>query len=168
MSALFSYHGRLYPQYIREGNAMQFIEPVAKKFCIGRGVDVGGGKWPLPWAEAVVDQGAGGGSALEIPAIDGGWDFVFSSHCLEHLDDPIRALEHWKLRLRPEGVLFLYLPHPHMEYWRPENCRKHKHLFHPNDTSAMLRRLGFLNVLHSERDLAWSFSVVAFNPREQA
>jgi len=93
----------------------------------------------------------------------GAWDYVFSSHCLEHLVNPVAALEHWKTRIRPGGVLLLYLPHPEMKYWRPENCRKHLHLFRPADIAEMLLTLGFVNVIHSERDMAWSFAVVGFN-----
>ena len=55
MTELFYYGGAMYPDYIRRGNAMQFIEPVARQFCTGRGLDIGGGKWPLPGA-ILVDQ----------------------------------------------------------------------------------------------------------------
>jgi len=93
---------------------------------------------------------------------EGIFDYAFSSHLLEHLADPVAAIEHWKTRLRAGGVLFLYLPHPEMTYWRPQNCRKHLHIFHPADIAEMLRDLGFVDVLHGERDLAWSFPVVGF------
>ena len=158
--SVFEYRGTLYPEYLRHGNAMQFIAPVAMKFCKGKGVDVGAGSWPLPGAISV--DRAPGHDALHIPGLAEGWDFVFSSHCLEHLEDPVAALEHWKDNLRPGGVLFLYLPHPDMEYWRPQNCRKHRHLFWPKDVAAMLRDLGFVDVIHGERDIVWSFAVVAF------
>lgn len=155
---LFTYRGELYPDYIRRGNAMRFIEPVARQFCDGRGFDVGAGKWALPGAIAV-DVGEPGVDAYHLPEGDE-LDYIFSSHCLEHLEDPVRALESWRCRLRIGGVLFLYLPHPDMKYWRPENCLKHKHLFYPADVAEMLRTLGFANVIHSERDLVWSFAVV--------
>ena len=80
------------------------------------------------------------------------------------MPDYIAAIEHWKTRIRPGGVLFLYLPHPDMRYWRPESCRKHRHLFYPADMAETLEALGFVNVLHSERDLMWSFAVVGFVP----
>jgi SAM-dependent methyltransferase len=67
--------------------------------------------------------------AMELP--HGPFDFLFSSHCLEHIHNPVAALEHWKTRLRPGGVLFLYLPHPDMTYWKPQNCRKHLHSWAP-------------------------------------
>lgn len=160
MSAVFEYRGSLYPDYIRNGNACQFIAPTALQFCKGHGLDVGAGRWPLPGAQPI--DVAHGGDAMAIP--DGQWDFVFSSHCLEHLPNPVAALEHWKSRIKPGGVLFLYLPHPAMRYWRPQFCRKHLHVFHPEDVADMLRDLGFVNVLHGERDLAWSFAVVGFKP----
>lgn len=165
MSERFRYRGELYPEYLKHGNAVQFIAPTAAHFCQGRGVDVGAGKWPL--AGAVPVDVASGGSALDLPTgpePGGCWDYVFSSHCLEHLPNPVAAVEHWLARLRPGGTLFLYLPHPDMRYWRPENCRKHLHLFHPEDVAAMLASLGCVDVMRGERDLAWSFAVVGFKP----
>ena len=158
MSALFEYRGAKYPEYLKHGNAMQYIAPVAAQFCRGHGLDVGAGKWPLPGAQPV--EHANGGDALALP--EGAFDFVFSSHCLEHLADPVAALEHWRSRLRPGGVLFLYLPHPDMRYWRPQLCRKHRHIFWPRDTAEMLTDLGFVDVIFGERDLAWSFAVVGW------
>ncbi len=93
---------------------------------------------------------------------EGEWDYVFSSHGLEHLPNYVAALEHWKTRIRAGGVLFLYLPSEDMEYWRPQHCRKHLHSFRPEQIAQLLRDLGFVNVLHSERDLAWSFAVVGW------
>src|SRR5690606_29260652 len=95
-------------------------------------------------------------------ATAGLWDYVFSSHCLEHLVNPIAALEHWKSKLKPGGVLFLYLPHPDMRYWLPQNCRKHLHTWKPEEMAQILRDLGFANVIHSERDIAWGFTVIGF------
>jgi SAM-dependent methyltransferase len=157
---LFCYHGGVFPDYLKEGNAMQFIAPTAAKFCQGRGLDIGAGRWPLPGAQPV--ELSEGRDANGLP--DGEWDYIFSSHCLEHLVNPVAALEHWKVHLRPGGVLFLYLPSPDMPYWRPWHCRKHLHLFRPADVVEMLRALGFVEVIHGERDLAWSFAVVGWNP----
>lgn len=159
---IFQYRGAQYPEYIRHGNACQFIAPAALHFCKGNGLDVGSGKWPLPGAIAVDLQN--GGDAMRLPA--GQNDFIFSSHCLEHLKNPIAALEHWKTRLKPGGVLFLYLPHPDMEYWLPQNNRKHLHVWQPREMERMLRDLGFVNTIRSERDLIWSFAVVGFAPSD--
>lgn len=162
MSALFSYRGALYPEYLKHGNGMQHIATTALHFCKGRGLDVGAGKWPLPGAEPI-DSGKWHAADF-LPGKE--WDYIFSSHCLEHLPNPVAAIEHWRAKLRAGGTLFLYLPHPDMEYWRPQNCRKHLHLFWPKDMAETLRDLGFVDVIHSERDLMWSFAVVGFKPPE--
>lgn len=155
---IFEYKGRLYPEYLKHGGACHFIAPVALHYCRGEGLDVGCGRWPLEGAIGVDLKD--GGDALALP--EGPYDFVFSSHCLEHLVDPVAALEHWKTRLKPGAPLFLYLPHPDMEYWLPQNCRKHLHSWRPEAIAKLLTDLGFVGVLASERDLVWSFAVVGF------
>lgn len=157
---IFEYKGALYPEYIRNGNACEHIAVTASHFCKGRGLDIGAGSWPLPGARPV--ELRDGGDAMALP--DEKFDFIFSSHCLEHLVNPVAALEHWRTRLVSGGVLFLHLPHPAMRYWQPQNCRKHLHSWHPADMATMLVDLGFERVIHSERDLYWSFSVVGFAP----
>ncbi len=42
---------------------------------------------------------------------DESYDFVLSSHCLEHLADPLGGLAEWMRVLRPAGVLALVVPH---------------------------------------------------------
>jgi len=163
MTDIFEYKGDLYPGYLREGNAMQFIAPTAAKFCQGNGLDVGAGPWPFAGAQAV--ELRNGGDAMNLPS--GEFDYIVSSHCLEHLIDPVAAIEHWRTRLKLGGVLFLYLPHPSQKYWRPQNCRKHRHMFYPDDMAEMLRDLGFVNVIFGERDLNWSFACVGFNGEKQ-
>ena len=56
-------------------------------------------------------------------------DYIFSSHCLEHLDSWVEALDYWIEKLRRGGDLFLYLPDYSQEYWRAWNNRKHKNIF---------------------------------------
>jgi SAM-dependent methyltransferase len=155
---IFEYKGSLYPEYLRNGNACQFIVPVAQQFCKGRGLDVGAGKWPFPGSIPV--ELKDGGDAMALPA--GEFDYLFSSHCLEHLPNPVAALEHWKTKIKPGGALFLYLPSPEQKYWLPQNCRKHLHSWWPSQMQQLVEDIGFRNVIRSERDMAWSFSVVGF------
>lgn len=42
---------------------------------------------------------------------DGAYDFVLSSHVLEHLANPIKAVLEWKRVVRPGGCLVLVVPH---------------------------------------------------------
>lgn len=160
MSGLYSYKGKLYPDYLKSGNAMRFIEPVAREFCKGYGIDIGSGNNPLPGA---IDWDLNDGLSaynIAIPDVDEKYSYIFSSHCLEHLKDPIGVLEYWKTMLR--GVLFLYLPHPDMEYWLPQNNRKHLHSWYPEDMEKILVDIGYQDVLVSERDMAWSFAAVGY------
>lgn len=155
---IFEYAGAMFPDYVKMGNAAQFIIPTAHHFCKGRGLDIGSSEWGFPGATPIdLKRGT---DAMALP--EGQFDYIFSSHCLEHLVNPVEALEHWKTRIKPGGVLFLYLPHPDMTYWRPQHCRKHLHQWWPKDMAQMVSDLGFKNVIHSERDLAWSFSLVGW------
>ena len=155
---VFEYRGVEYPSYIRDGNAACFIAPVAAHFCNGTGYDVGSGKWPVQIEAVTIGVDIlNGGNAMQLPGRV--VDFVFSSHCLEHLDDPIAALKHWMSRIRNEGTLFLYLPHPDMEYWRPENNLKHRHIWYPERMEEIFLALGLRHVVRSERDGYWSFFI---------
>ena len=153
--ALYCYEGALYPTYLLNGDACRFIIPTASHFCKGSGLDVGAGKWPFPGATSIdLDNG---GDAMALPV--GEFDYIVSSHCLEHLIDPVSALLHWQTRLKRGGVLFLYLPHCDMQYWQSTRNRKHLHEWQPAQMARMLRDIGFVDVIHGERDLAWSFAV---------
>lgn len=156
---LFSYKGKLYPNHIKQGNACKFIEPFALPFCKGEGLDIGGyAESILPGATPINVRLREEWDAYTLP--DKKYDYIFSSHTLEHLPDYIKALQYWTEHLKPRGVLFLYLPHPDMEYWLPQNDRKHLHVFYPQAMEKVLRDLGFEYVLWSECDFYWSFVVV--------
>ena len=156
---IFYYKGELYPEYIKHGNANAFIEPFAKEFCKGKGLDIGGiNGFEFPGAKYINILNDDGYNAYNLP--DEKYDYIFSSHTLEHLHDYVKALEYWKKHLVENGVLFLYLPHLNMEYWLPQNNRKHLHIFYPDSIHKLLEDLGFKYVLHSERDLYWSFAVI--------
>jgi SAM-dependent methyltransferase len=105
--------------------------------------------------------------ALELPKPPHGWgeywDYIFSSHCLEHLPNWVEALDYWHTRLRVGGVVFLYLPDHSQTYWRPWNNRKHIHCLTPEivgnyflDQPEM-----WTNVFISGVDLNNSFTIIA-------
>jgi len=168
---IFEYKGKMYPEVIRNGDAVAYIERMALEFCRGDGLDIGATKeWRLQGARGVNPDFFDEFDAMNLPP--GKIDFIFSSHCLEHLKDPIGALMLWRDKLK-EGrangwvydrakVLFLYLPHPDMEYWLPQNNRKHLHSWSPDQMRKILVDLGFSDVISSERDLYWSFAVVGW------
>lgn len=89
-------------------------------------------------------------------------DFIFSSHCLEHISDWVSELEMWCDCLRPGGRIMLYLPHRECVYWRPWEMptKRHVNCLHPEDVQETLESCGIENVFVSGMDLAYSFCVL--------
>lgn len=87
-------------------------------YFVGDGIDIGGGydglenyarlfprirsvkNWDLPDGDAQLMAG--------VP--DALYDFVHSSHCLEHMRDPYEALRNWWRILKPGGHLIVMVP----------------------------------------------------------
>ncbi len=149
-----------YPGYLHRGEAAAFCLYHAKRFCSGVGVDVGAGRWPFPGARAIEDNPEENAYRLKAP--DGSQDFVFSSHCLEHLANWQGALLEWRRVLKPGGVLYLYLPHPACRMWRPDVLHHHVWQPEPDTLSLHLAGIGF-EILDSSDfpDAYLSFFVVA-------
>ena len=129
---------------LEKGNAKQFIEKLALKYCKGKGIDVGGGKWPLNGAISIDLQNGQNANRLNIASES--QDYVFSSHCLEHNDNYyIILLEMYRV-LKPEGILFIYLPHPDYLPWRKENLGAHKQNIYPEDITKTLKVMGLKEI----------------------
>jgi len=60
--------------------------------------------------EAWEQQGYRIGKAHELPVEDGTLDFIFSSHVLEHLYNPLGHFAHWKRKLKPGGLVLGVVP----------------------------------------------------------
>jgi SAM-dependent methyltransferase len=148
-----------YPLFQSEGYASQFAIPYAKHFCKGIGIDVGCNReeWKFPGAIAI-DPAINGFDALNFPHRD--LDYVFSSHCLEHIPNWVAVLDYWTDSLKKGGVLFLYLPDYSQTYWRPWNNRKHCNIFSPEIIHDYMNNAGYKNVFKSGVDLNNSFMVV--------
>lgn len=154
------YKNKIYPKFQDEGNASQFAIPFAKHFCDGVGYDIGCNRldWAFPGAMAIDLLFDDEWEAYNLP--DTKVDYVYSSHCLEHLPDWVKALDYWTSKLKDGGTLFLYLPHYKQEYWRPWNNRKHVHIFTPEILKDYLYDRGYTNIFVSDKDLNDSFMVV--------
>ena len=127
------------------GGAGHAIFREAPKLCQGQGIDVGAGLWPLPGSIPVdVWRGLGMGRSV-MGFEDGSLDYVFSSHCLEHIENWREALGEWVRKLKPSGIIFLYLPHPDCAIWHPGSPfvgNGHKWIPTPTIIKQKLEELG--------------------------
>lgn len=81
-----------------------------EKYCRGKGLDIGyGGDKLIPGID-VWDFEHGDAQYLKgIP--DGKYDFVYSSHVLEHVENAEITLKNWFRVLKKGGYLLIYIPH---------------------------------------------------------
>lgn len=146
-----------YPKFQSQGNASEFAIPFALKVCKGIGYDIGCMKkeWALPNSIPIDINFDDEFDANSLP--HKGVDFIFSSHCLEHISDWVNTMNYWYEVLNKNGVLFLYLPDYSQEYWRPWNNRKHVNAFTPILIKDYMISRGYKNVFVSGIDLNNSF-----------
>jgi len=89
-----------------------------RRYFVGYGLDVGGGQDCLalfvelfPLIRNVINYDAPQGDAQTLANVDDdSFDFLFSSHCLEHMRDPAEALSNWIRVVRPGGHLVVAVP----------------------------------------------------------
>ena len=90
---------------------------VDKIFC-GKGIDIGAGKdslnkdsiYPNITSCDSFDVGDGDAQFINRYKSENSYDFVYSSHCLEHLDNPYVGLQNWFSLIKPRGYLVLSVP----------------------------------------------------------
>lgn len=105
-----------------------------ERYCKGRGLDIGYGGdlicsnaqgWDIEDGDAMLLEGVN----------DGSFDFVYSSHTLEHMKDLNVALKNWWRVVKPEGYLILYVPHRDLYEKKTDLPSRwnvdHKHYFLP-------------------------------------
>lgn len=130
------------------------------RYCQGKGLDIGYGGdlvcanaqgWDVEHGDAMYLEGLA----------DASFDFVYSSHTLEHMKDLDIALKNWWRVLRSGGYLLLYVPHRELyekkcdlpSRWNVD----HKHYFLPESDeppvtvgllSQLQRSLGRFELVH--------------------
>ena len=90
----------------------------ATRYFVGHGIDVGGGYDSLalfvelfPLIRNVVIYDSPQGDAQKLANVDNeSFDFLFSSHCLEHVYDATEALSNWIRVVRRGGHLVISVP----------------------------------------------------------
>lgn len=79
-------------------------------YCQGNGLDIGyGGDLLAPNCRGYDIED---GNAQNLEGIENeSYDFVYSSHTLEHMPDVVEALVNWWRVVKPGGFLIMYIPH---------------------------------------------------------
>ena len=90
----------------------------SSRYFVGYGIDIGGGRDSLknqitkfPAIKSIRNWDMADGDAQYLAGVDNSsFDFIYSSHCLEHLTDPSEAIKNWLRVLRPGGYLIVTVP----------------------------------------------------------
>ena len=96
-------------QESRKALSRRVREGYFEKYLVGDGIDIGCGDDPVTPHCMRWDREQG--DAQTLPGLlPESFDWVYSSHCLEDLPDPQRALLRWWEVLRPGGYLLVVVP----------------------------------------------------------
>ena len=103
--------GRKYiPGETSKAKQRRIDEGFFEKYCQGKGIDIGCGFNKL--TEDCARWDFEHGDAQYLKGIDDcQFDYVYSSHTLEHVDNAAITLQNWWRILKPGGFLILYIPH---------------------------------------------------------
>ncbi|AWW49653.1 methyltransferase domain-containing protein [Polynucleobacter paneuropaeus] len=118
------------------------------RFFVGNGIDIGAGEDSLAQQltrftkiKSVRSWDVYDGDAQYLEGVlDDQFDFVYSSHCLEDLENPLEALKNWLRVTKPGGFLIVSVPDEDM----------YEHGIWPSIHNA---------------DHSWSFTISKSNPR---
>lgn len=158
---IIEHESKIYPAFQSTGFAARFAFPFAKEMLFGKGLDIGCNRkeWAFPGAKMIDIEIDDEWDAFHLP--DEEYDYIFSSHCLEHLTDWVGALNYWNTRLRVGGIMFLYLPHYSQTYWRPWNNQKHVNILEPKHLNDYFKNKHYKNIITTGSDLNNSFYAIA-------
>lgn len=101
-----------------KANRRRVCDPFWQRVFVGRGIDIGAGddpvvregRWPNVMSCEDFDCGQGDANYMLRYCEPAAYDFVYSSHCLEHLYDPHRAIREWWALVKPGGHLVVVVP----------------------------------------------------------
>lgn len=114
------------------------------RYFKGQGIDIGAGNDGLsnymefmPLVKSIYDWDVGDGDAQYLDGVeDNSFDFIHSSHCLEHLHDPVIAIGNWLRVLKLGGYMVVTIPDMDLYeqgIWPSNKNSDHKHMFTLNN-----------------------------------
>lgn len=87
----------------------RYFGVLEKKVFQGKGIDIGCGSDPI-FPEADCFDVADGDANEICRYVKKQYDFVFSSHCLEHMKNPFHAIQQWWNLVKENGYLYIVIP----------------------------------------------------------
>jgi SAM-dependent methyltransferase len=151
-----------------------------RDYLKGNGLDIGCGPDPLKVKSGTVrgwDLPDGDAQLLK-GVEDGSFDFVYSSHCLEHMRDVAESLMNWARVIKPGGILYVVVPDYTLyeqHRWPSINNPDHKQSFSTwlarekvgrpnhhhihNDIVPLLQRLGVRTLDVSLEDDGYDYNI---------
>jgi len=110
-----------------------------KIFFVGNGIDIGGGQDPLSKETFnniksidIFDVGQGDANDILHYRKEESYDFVYSSHCLEHMIEPFDTILQWFSLVKDGGYMIIVVPDEDLyeqcifpSQWNPD----HRHTF---------------------------------------
>jgi SAM-dependent methyltransferase len=151
--ALYSY-GQRFPAFVPNGKALDigcgsgvFLNLLKRHGWQVRGIDFSATAAMRAKTDFDIDVFVG--DVENAPFEDAAFDFIYLSHSIEHLPDPLSAMKRVAQLLKPTGQVFVETPNIESfsakicrEYWMPLETPRHLHLFSPATLTTLLRRAG--------------------------
>jgi len=146
------------------------------KYCKGQGVDLGCG-WSKIRIDAIGVDLLCPDAELKMDARlldqfpDEHFDYVFSSHLLEEIENTEATLREWLRVLKVGGHIVLYQADINSYYplGDPLCNRAHKHHFSPESLWEIFKKIGGVKLIHSKipPKPEWSFELVVEKTNEE-
>lgn len=126
------------------------------RYFVGDGIDLGCGNDPLsreyfPAINSLLqyDLDVGDAETCE-PLLDERFDFVYSSHCLEHLNSPWAGMRNWLRICKKGGFVVMAVPHEiyyEKNTWPSLYNGDHKYSFRLEDKTSMPTSINIRNMI---------------------
>ena len=139
------------------------------KYCKGLGADMGCGVSTIR-VDAIGIDLYSPGADLKLDARilkefpEEHFDYIFSSHLLEEIEDTEAVLRRWLKILKPGGNIVLYQAdkNKYFPFSDPRCNKNHKHHFSWEDLWEIFKKIGETELIHHNDTLSneWSFELV--------
>ena len=87
-----------------------FYPELLKGYVKGKILDIGAGQDPVTPGAVIFDKPHGNAENILEHFERESFDTVFSSHCLEHINEPLLVIQDWFALVKPGGHLFVIVP----------------------------------------------------------